>query len=97
MPTYFACRWEHLSSTGPVVLCEELDDERMETRKVHRFRDGTLERSDRVQEKARTTLGWAPVPPLSEIAARPQFTVLPLDAAEFERVWNSAADSAPSS
>lgn len=93
VPTYFACRWEHDSDDDPVVLYEELDDERMEARKVHQYRDGTMERADRVQDDVRTTLSCMPIPPLGEIEAQPEFTVLPLSVAEFERSWQAASEA----
>lgn len=94
VPTYFAYRWEHDSPDDPVLLFEELDVDRMEMRKVHQFRDGTLERTDRVRDGARTTLSWVPVPPEQEIADQREFTVLPLSADEFEHVWQAATDCA---
>jgi hypothetical protein len=88
--SYFACRWHHEADDDPVMLYEELDDDRMETRKVHEFRDGTLERTDAVRPEHRTSLAWEAVPALEDIDAQPDFTVLPLTAEDFDAVWKRA-------
>ena len=93
MPTYFAVRWQHDDDDEPVVLYEELDDGRHETRKVHEYRDGTLERTDQIALERRTSLSYAQVPDTAEIDADPDFTVLPLSANEFAAVWEKATDA----
>ncbi len=90
MPTYFAARWHHDGDQNPVLLYEELDDQRHETRKVHEFRDGRLERTDRVALELSTTLSDVPVPTEGEIDAQPHFTVLSLSAEAFEAAWHRA-------
>lgn len=91
VPTYFACQWHHDSPDDPVLLYEELNDERMELRKVEEFRDGRRLRADRVDEEREVSLSWVEIPPLEEIDADPAFTVLPLTAAGFQAVWDSAS------
>ena len=93
VPIYFACRWHHDSPDEPVLLFEELNDERLEIRKVEQFADGRLIRSDRIDPERTTTLSWVEVPPLDQIAADPEFTVQPLTAADFESVWRQARDA----
>jgi hypothetical protein len=93
VPTYFAARWDHDREDEPVVLYEELDDQRQETRKVHEYSDGHLERTDRVALELRTSLSPAQVPSEAEIDADPVFTLLPLTAAEFQAVWDRATDA----
>ena len=93
VPTYFACEWHHESPDDPVLLYEELDDDRMELRKVEEFRDGRRLRSDRIDPDCLPTLSWVEIPPLEKIDAGPEFKVLPLTADGFQSVWDSAVDA----
>lgn len=95
VPSYFACRWHHDADGEPVLIYGELNEDRMETRKVHEFRDGTLERTDAVRPEQRTSLSWVPVPALEDIDGQPDFAILPLTAAEFQAVWRRAAGCGP--
>jgi hypothetical protein len=94
VPSYVACRWHHDLDDEPVLLYEELDADRYETRKVHEYRDGRLVRSDRIALELGTSLSPEALPSVSEIEAQPEFTVLPLTAEEFETVWAKASDAA---
>jgi hypothetical protein len=93
VPTYFAARWHHDSDDEPVMLYEELDEHRQETRKVHEYRDGRLERTDRIALELPTSLSPEPVPAEAEIDAQPDFMVLLLSKDEFEAIWNRATDA----
>lgn len=93
MPTYFACQWHHDLPDQPVLLYEELDEQRYETRKVEEYRDGRRLRSARIEPERTPTLSWVAVPPLDEIDADPDFTVLSLTADQFQSVWDSAVES----
>jgi hypothetical protein len=90
--TYFACRWLHDFADEPVLLFEELDEQRYETRKVHQYADGRLVRTDRVSDLS-TSLAWVPVLPEDEIASQREFEVLALSAEQFEEVWRQATDA----
>jgi hypothetical protein len=93
VPTYFVCRWIHDFPDEPVWLYEELDDLRMETRKVHEYRDGRRVRTDRVAPELDTSLSWEEMPRVEEIDAMPDFEVRPLAADEFEAVWAASEDA----
>jgi hypothetical protein len=93
VPTYFACRWNHDDPDDPVWLYEELDDQRIETRKVHEYRDGRRIRTDREAPELDTSVSWVEIPPVEEIDAMPEFEVHPLTADEFEAVWAAAEDA----
>ncbi len=93
MPTYFAARWHHEDDQDPVLLFEELDDQRYEMRKVHEFRDGRLERTDRIALELKTSLSYVPLPTEAEIDAQPEFTLLPLTAEAFDDAWRRASDA----
>jgi hypothetical protein len=90
---YFACRWDHDLSDEPVVIYEELGPGRVELRKVHEYRDGRRERTERVAPELRTSLSWVPVPEEAAITGQPEFTTMPLTAQEFEAVWWLAHDA----
>jgi Domain of unknown function (DUF6881) len=92
-PSYFAVRWHHSSLDEPVLLFEELNEQRLETRKVEEFVDGRRIRSDRIAPELDTSLSWEPVPAEAEIDGQAEFTVEQLTADEFEAVWSSARDS----
>ena len=93
MSTYFLVRWLHDDPDEAVLLYEELDVQRMETRKVHEFRDGRLLRTDRVSPGDEVSLAWESLPSEEEIAEQAVFEVLPLTAAEFEAVWGRSTDA----
>jgi hypothetical protein len=46
-----------------VLLFEELNEQRLETRKVEEYADGSRLRSDRVAPELSATLSWEPIPP----------------------------------
>jgi hypothetical protein len=91
--SYFMVRWHHDSPDDPVLLYEELNQQRMETRKVEEFADGRRLRSDRIAAEVRPSLSWEPVPLEDETDSQPEFTVEDLTSDGFEDVWLSASDS----
>jgi hypothetical protein len=93
VPNYFACQWSHDLQDEPVWLYEEVDDQRMKTRKLHVYRDGRRMRTDRVAPELDTSLSWVEIPPAEKIDAMPEFEVQPLTADEFEAVWATAEDA----
>lgn len=50
MPTYLVCRWHHDHEGEPVVIYEELDDDRVELRKVQEYADGRLSRAHTIND-----------------------------------------------
>ena len=92
MPSYFACAWQHDKSDEPVLFYEELDDDRMELRRVEEFHDSRRLRTDRIDADRGPALSSIEVPPLKEIDAIPELTVLPLSAAAFQATWDSVVD-----
>jgi hypothetical protein len=76
-----------------VLLFEELNEQRLETRKVEEFANGRRIRADRIAPQLSTSLSWEPVPSEAEIDSQPDFTVEQLTADAFETVWSSARDS----
>ena len=72
--SHFACRWDHSSPDEPIRLYEEIDEQRMEVRKVEEFRDGRLIRTDTIND-SNPSLSWEPVPPLADIDAPAEFAI----------------------
>jgi hypothetical protein len=87
---YLRVRWIHQYATEPVLLISELDDDRYEVRKVEVFADGRMGFASASQSGRETVLGEKPIPPISEIAADPQFRVEEVDADGFEEAWRAA-------
>lgn len=71
-------------------MWHELDDGRNEVRCVEEFRDGTRFRADAAHPDGVTGLSEKPLPPLEDIDEQDAFTVHPLTADEFQRIWDSA-------
>lgn len=84
---YYRVRWLQDDLRFPEWIIAELDDERWELRKVEIFLDGSKGYASREAEFGSTALGTEPIPPLTDIAADPQFIVEEISAAEFEGSW----------
>ena len=86
-------RWEHDNDDDPIVMYYELDSDRMTCRVVEVFGDGRVQRADRVDPDAPTSLSWEPIPPLDEIHQQPEFTGRAITSEDFEAVWQRGSDS----
>ncbi|MFV8580545.1 DUF6881 domain-containing protein, partial [Ralstonia pseudosolanacearum] len=86
-PEFIDVRWSHCSDAGPTRLVSELDEQRMETRKLEFFEDGRVGYAWADHTAHGTELGLAPVPPLVEINADPEFVGTTITAAEFDALW----------
>jgi hypothetical protein len=84
---YICVQWLHSCPNDPLWLISELDEDRWEVRKVEIFPDGSKGYASRDDEVGNTFLGLAPVPPLEEIAADPEFIPSEITRAEFETIW----------
>jgi Domain of unknown function (DUF6881) len=82
--------WKHDFVDEPVVLYCELDEERLETRKVWLLRDGRTRHADADSETDDFFLSEGPIEPLDQIAADPQFAPFEIDRDEFDAVWRRA-------
>lgn len=90
MKKYLMVTWHHDRADEPVTLYHELDDAHRESRRIERFRDGTLRWADRVNPEAEASLSIEPLPSLDEIAGQPEFTVQVIDQQGFEAMWAKA-------
>lgn len=93
MPSYFCCDWLHDLDDEPIMVYEELNDERLEMRKIHQYRNGRLVRTDRIAPELDTSLSCEPIPSEAAIDAQPEFVVRSLTAAGFQAVWDQAVEA----
>lgn len=80
-------QWRHQSDGDPTRLVSELDEMRMETRKLEFFEDGRVGYASADHTAHGTELGLLPIPPLAAINADPQFVGTNITAAEFDALW----------
>jgi hypothetical protein len=92
--TYLKVIWQHHFDDEPVELLSELDADRMEVRKVERFRNGMLTFAGPEIAAGSTHLAESQVPPVTDIAADPQFQPSEIDRDTFERAWRTATMAA---
>jgi Domain of unknown function (DUF6881) len=71
----------------PVLLYCELDENRMEVRKVEIFRSGLPGYASSKDCRGSTRLGSEPISPLTDIASDPEFNPAEIAAEEFENLW----------
>lgn len=87
---FMRVEWFHDLPDEPVVLFSELDNDRMEVRKVEVFRDGTMVFASSFQSSGDLELSYVPIPSIAEISKNPQFKPQEISSAEFERIWTLA-------
>jgi hypothetical protein len=87
---YFKTPWRHESDNEPVLLYSELDDDRLECRKVEIYRDGRMGFADKNVEFLGAMLGIRQTPSLEEIAALKDFDPVVIGQDEFNKVWEMA-------
>lgn len=88
--TYLKVIWLHNFDAEPIELLSELAADRMEVRKVERFRNGVLACAGSQIAVGSTHLAEAQVPTVEDITADPQFQPSAIDQATFEHAWRSA-------
>lgn len=90
MTTYLKVRWYHDGHDDPIVLYHEITADQRELRRVELFEDGRLQRSNKVEPDASTSLSLDPLPSVEEIRVQPEFAAVEVDQAMFEEVWARA-------
>jgi hypothetical protein len=88
--TYIKVAWTHNFETEPVEIWSELDQNRMELRKVERFRNGTLTFAGPTGTLGETQLGESSLPSLDIISQDTQFAPAIITQDEFEQMWRIA-------
>jgi hypothetical protein len=86
---YIHVKWVHSFPDEPIHLYCELDTDRLVTRKVELWADGSKGFAGRDEQSGSTQLSVEPVPMLDEIASDPQFEPAVITQEEFESVWQS--------
>jgi hypothetical protein len=90
--TYLVISWSH-DGDEAVQFWHELDVDRWETRRVERFADGTMLRTDERDEELDVSLSTEVIPSVKFINDQPEFDARTIGAAEFEEAWASAGGS----
>jgi hypothetical protein len=85
--TYLLVKWDHSSPDEPSVLYSEIDDQRMERRKIDIYPDGRWGFADDSEEAGGSGLGEAPMPSIEQLNADPDYEATQIDKDEFERLW----------
>jgi hypothetical protein len=85
---YICVKWKHSLPDEPILLYSEVDDDRLEVRKVEVYRDGRKGYAGPGEASASTRLAQqTSLPSLAEIAADPQFEPAEITPEQFEEVW----------
>lgn len=85
--TYLLVKWKHSNPDEPVVLYSELDDARMQRRKIDIFPDGRWGFADENEEVGGSGLGDAPTPRVEQLNADPVYEAEEISKEEFEKLW----------
>jgi len=85
--TYLLVKWKHSYPDEPSVLYSELDDQRMQRRKIDIYPDGRWGFADAQEEVGGSGLGDAPTPSVEQLNANPEYEAMEIDKEEFERLW----------
>lgn len=85
---YFKCDWIHNFADEPVTIFSELDNNRMEVRKIEIYKDGRVGYAFEGLEFGGSRLGKVPVPSFEEINADPEFRLIEISQKEFNAVWD---------
>ncbi|MFE3442186.1 DUF6881 domain-containing protein [Nocardia sp. NPDC059180] len=78
------------STTGPVTIFSEIDEDGYENRRVEVFRDGSSDFAGGLMEGETTILNDEPIPTVSEISQRPGVTAIEITLEDFQRAWIAA-------
>lgn len=87
---YLKVHWDHDSEIRPVAFYCEMEDDRMEVRKVELFADGSFGYANERRSSGKTTLGALPMPTVAELTASPNCEAREITRDEFEEIWRLA-------
>ncbi len=88
---YIKVAWKHDDANEPALLYSELDETRLEVRKVEVFRNRRPGYASEADSRGGTQLGEQAVPPPAEIDSDSLFNSAEISPAEFENIWQFAA------
>jgi hypothetical protein len=80
------CAWNH-GLDEHVLLYSEMDEHRMETRKIEIYSDGRADTANASDSEGATRLSIEPLPSIEEINSDPQFDAMAISSEEFEIIW----------
>jgi hypothetical protein len=86
--TYLLVKWKTASPDVPCVMYSELDDQRMERRKIDVYADGRWGFADEHEEIGGSGLGEASTPTVDCLNADPEYEAEAIDKEEFEKLWS---------
>lgn len=89
---YIDIHWEHSSETDPVRLISAIGPDDFECEKIEVYRDGKIGFATASQNTKGTELGYAEVPSLEEILAKPEFSGKEISAEAFRELWSSLVE-----
>lgn len=84
---YLKVEWIHQNDLYSVVLYSELDDNRMEVRKIEVYREGKADTADHGTANGTTELSIEPLPSIKNISSDSQFLPIEMSRDEFEAIW----------
>ncbi len=87
---YLRVEWVGAPDGEPILLFSELDEERLEVRKVEMYRDGRAGWAGPSGCAAGSELAYVATPPLDVIASDPEFLPTEITGDEFEDIWIKA-------
>ena len=87
---YLNVHWDHDSEIRPVAFYCEMEDDRMEVRKVELFADGSFGYANEKRSSGKTTLGALPMLTVAELTASPNCEAHEITRDEFEEIWRLA-------
>lgn len=86
--TYLVVRWNDAVEDEPCVTYSELDEHRMELRKIDVFPDGRWGFANGCEEIGGSGLGEVPMPAVGELNASSEYEAEVIATEEFERLWD---------
>lgn len=87
---YLKVHWNHDSENQPVAFYCEMEDDRMEVRKVELFADGSFGYANERRSSGKTDLAALPMPATADLAAAPNCEAIEISRDEFEEIWRLA-------
>ncbi|MFD3697921.1 DUF6881 domain-containing protein [Streptomyces sp. NPDC058646] len=87
---HWRVEWLHDFMDEPIVIYSELGDDRYETRKIQKYRDGRTLKADESHEYREIGLSEIPLGSIDEVAQQPEFVATRITRGEFEAVWQQA-------
>ena len=87
---YLKVHWSHESENQPVAFYCEMEDDRMEVRKVELYADGSFGYANERRSSGRTVLAALPMPATAALDAGPNYEASEITRDDFEEIWRLA-------